>query len=643
MADSLKAKSKSDSVVLPEYWTADEGQASVKVRAKGDSIVGASGYVNLYLSTDGILDGKSEFVVGTKYVDEFKRNETFNFDFDQYVSDPNDPRDLALAPGRYYLVAQAVGGDAGFDLGTQSAYTDSDVEAVSAPDTDVLIDWVSTFLTSTQLEGSVNGEGDGPYNGCRIMAMMSTAAYDIAAADPDTDRQLYSISEALYAQKPQGDNFSAEAAINKAAYNIFREEFSPQADLFKAQYKQSRKEISGTISDESLSQSEQFGAQVAKAMIQSRKDDGTYDDTPYAYPNDPEGFVWLPPATGDAAGQAGGPNRGGVKPFVLPGDSVDDWSCTANQDKLLIEGPDGVIDLRLDYRPDDGDGTNYARQYETARVYGVQQATALTQVAANADQREIGEWYSQDENDSWQPWGLPNYMAMAIAVQEGNTLEENAQFFATLHSAIADATTAAWVDKWTNVIPRPKQVITDYANHSENGGVVSDPLWKSGLNKIVPGQSSPPFPDYVSGHSDIYGSWSAVMEAFYGTDYSYSAGSQTLEGTKRSFDGYTDPVSGIEWSPFKEAAMEAAQSRLFWGVHTPAATGASFITGQNIGHYVMHEEIFGKPLTNASFDGIPDWEPFSAAYTANPILPLLELDDPILGPSSTLGDTDGAS
>lgn len=182
---------------------------------------------------------------------------------------------------------------------------------------------------------------------------------------------------------------------------------------------------------------------------------------------------------------------------------------------MIITGPDGDIDLRLDYRPDQNGGIRYACEYETARVYGVQQGTSRTQNTRAPDQTEIVAFYSQDEADSWKPWGLPNYMAMALAVQRGNTLQENAQLFAALYTAIADATTAAWYDKWTNVIPRPEQVIRQYANVAGQG-VVYDPLWTSGLNSIIPGQSSPPFPDYVSGHSDIYGAWSSVMDAYFG-------------------------------------------------------------------------------------------------------------------------------
>lgn len=626
---------------LPNYWTADSGKVSLNVNASGDSVVGKPGYINLYLSTDGTLDGRSEYLVSSQYIDSFDKSKSYDLDFNQYTTgDASDPRDLALAPGRYYLVAHAVGGNDGFVFGTEKTFASEDVLAVSAPNTDVLIDWISTYMTSSQLEGVSSDFGDAPYNGLRHLAMVSSAAYDIAAANPSEGRGLYNISTELYNSRPS--NLSLEAAINKAAHVILSNVFPSQSNLYDEQYELSKSELN--LSRLDLTASEAYGDKVAEQMLISRSNDGTTNETPFDWPASDNSFTWLPqPYNGN--GKVGGPNRGNIDPFVFSSlDQLHSYSATQNQDKLLIKGKDGDIDLRLNYRPTDGDGTRYKREYETARVYGVLNDTPYTQKAWDADQREIGEWYSQDEADSWQPWGLPNYMAMAIAVHEGNSLTENAQLFATLHTAIADATTAAWHDKFTNVIPRPKQVISGYANQTmDENGVAFDPLWKSQLEAITPGVSSPAFPDYVSGHSDIYGAWSAVMEAYFGTDYKFSAGSQTLEGTKRTFDGYTDPVSGIQWSAFKEAAMEAAQSRLFWGVHTPSATGSSFLTGQNIGHYAMQQQIFGKPLINSDFDGIPDWTPFAANFTANPILPYLQLGDPILSAPYGIGTSDGAT
>jgi hypothetical protein len=113
-------------------------------------------------------------------------------------------------------------------------------------------------------------------------------------------------------------------------------------------------------------------------------------------------------------------------------------------------------------------------------------------------------------------------------------------------------------------------------------------------------------------------------------------------------DGYIDPYTGLQNSSFKEMAMEAAQSRFYWGVHTPSGTGASFLTRQNIGNYVMHIEIFGAPLINPNFDGLPGWSQVDPEYTAWPVFPSInniqnELDNIIFGPSFIgFSDGDGA-
>ena len=642
-------------IEVPKYWSSDSGKIKVKVEAKNSKgetdVLGHSATVAIHLSTDEKVDSLSDYVVNTAFIPSLKKKQKLTLKFNQFVSDPKKPYDLAVAPGRYYVHATVAGGFKDLDFGTQTTYTSDDYTAVSAPDSDVMIDWIGTVLTSTQLAG-LEGIGDAPYNGNRLLAMTSLAAYDIVAADKETDRKPYLISS-KYSEKFAPFDFSSDinaatAAINASYYKIMADQFANQKSLFKEQYKQTISELKEAgVDSDTIDQSVAYGRKVGAKYLKARKDDGTDDQTPFKYPlGSPDGFVWQPDTSGPAAGVAGGPNRGKVDPFVVP--SIDQFTAAGNQKSLVNTTTTGAIqDLRDNYSPDSGDGSRYVEEYELSRIYGVRYPTPLTQNARNADETQIAAFYSQDENDSWNPWGLPNYIATSIALENGNSLQENAQFFAALHSAVTDATTVAWNDKYSTLKPRPSQVVTSYAKDDGFDQTVYDPSWLTGLTEIIPGQQDPPFPDYVSGHSDIYGSWSSVMDAYYGdnSDFdTFSSSSQTLEGTLRTYDGYDDPVTGNKNSAFKEFAMEAAQSRFFWGVHTPAGTGSAFVTGQNVGNYVMKEGTFGKPLTNPDFDGLPGWTQFAPEYTAYPVLPTLAdfkdgLNNPIFGPS-TIGTGD---
>ena len=642
-------------VVVPQYWSSDSGEITLRVKAEDtdgmSDLVGHPATLAIHLSTDTKVDSLSDYVVETAFIPSLKKSQKLTLNFNQYVSDSDKPYDLAIAPGRYYVHATIAGGFKDLDFGTQTTFNAADYVAVSAPDSDVMIDWIATVLTSTQLAG-LEGIGDAPYNGNRLLAMTSLAAYDIIAADSDSDRKPYLLTDKFIAKKAPFDFSSnvdaATAAINSAYYKIMVDQFGNQKPLFREQYKQTISELEAAgVDSEIIDSSISYGRKVAGKYLRSRADDGTDDQTPFDYPvGSPEGFVWQPDTSGPAAGVAGGPNRGNVLPFVVP--NIRDFTAAENQESLVNNTISGnVQDLRDNYFPDEGGGSRYVEEYELSRIYGVRYATPLTQNAKNEDETQIAAFYSQDENDSWNPWGLPNYVATAIALENENTLVQNAQFFAALHTAVTDSTTVAWNDKYTTLIPRPSQVITSYAENDGFDQTVFDPSWLTGLTQIIPGQQDPPFPDYVSGHSDIYGSWSAVMDAYYGNDPdfdTFSSSSQTLEGTLRTYDGYDDPVTGNRNSAFKEFAMEAAQSRFFWGVHTPAGTGSAFVTGQNVGNYVMNAGTFGQPLTNPDFDGLPGWSQFDPDYTAYPVLPALSdfedgLDNPIFGPS-TIGTGD---
>src|SRR5262249_24495534 len=104
-----------------------------------------------------------------------------------------------------------------------------------------------------------------------------------------------------------------------------------------------------------------------------------------------------------------------------------------------------------------------------------------------------------------------------------------------------------------------------------NPATVGDPAWRSFI-------VTPPFPDYVSGHSTFSGAASKVLAMFYGTDkIAFSTGSNFLPGVTRHF------------SSFSAAAAEAAVSRLYGGIHFRSANEDGRISGIGIGVWTfMH-------------------------------------------------------
>jgi hypothetical protein len=79
--------------------------------------------------------------------------------------------------------------------------------------------------------------------------------------------------------------------------------------------------------------------------------------------------------------------------------------------------------------------------------------------------------------------------------------------FAQLNVAMADADIVTWETKYTFNQQRPFNTI---AQDRLTGGT-ADPDWKPLL-------STPPFPDYISGHAAFGGAAASVLENFFGKD-----------------------------------------------------------------------------------------------------------------------------
>jgi hypothetical protein len=170
------------------------------------------------------------------------------------------------------------------------------------------------------------------------------------------------------------------------------------------------------------------------------------------------------------------------------------------------------------------------------------------------------------------PPGHWNSIAQSIADGRGNTLEENARLFALLNIAMADAAICAWDAKYTFHFWRPVTAIA-FAEPELH--------W---MSFIV----TPPFPDYVSGHSTFSGAAATVLPFFYGTeDLPFTTDSDSLPpNVLRSFANCLD------------AAEEAAVSRLYGGIHFRSANEDGLQAGISIGEWTATHYL--RPKGNRS-------------------------------------------
>ncbi|AMR31079.1 haloperoxidase [Mucilaginibacter sp. PAMC 26640] len=139
-----------------------------------------------------------------------------------------------------------------------------------------------------------------------------------------------------------------------------------------------------------------------------------------------------------------------------------------------------------------------------------------------------------------------------------------------IHTMVAislmDSFICCWDDKYKTNRIRPETAIRRYI----------DPSWKPLLQ-------TPPFPEYISGHSVVSTSSAVVLTHYFGDHFSYTDGIEVKYG-----------VPPRHFTSFSQAAKEAAISRFWGGIHFMDAIDNGVIQGEKVGHWVL-STINGQP------------------------------------------------
>jgi len=462
---------------------------------------------------------------------------------------------LSIAANSYTDIAGNAG-SAAFD--SVSIDTLSPTPSLVPAGSDPILTWTNIAVNAIQSAGSNGKPGVPPTTGTRLMAMLSTAMLDTVAAFGD-QVDSYRIDQSAPASA------SLDAALVGAAQRILSLELPGESSLIQAEYALSLQSLAGSA--ESIQAGLAFGAGMADQIRALRANDGSANTTPYTPPSGGlPGYVWMPAETGPTAGAAVGPNWGSVTPWVIS--SPDDFRSDGLQCR-----PDVNLDL-------------YAQQLNEVRLYGGLANTAQTTLERSPDQTEIALFWAYDRTDTFRPYGQLLEIAMDVALEQGTSLVTNAKLIASLSLSMADAVICAWKEKYENVQPRPGDLITGSFSDTDGSALtVRDQNWQSLLSSIN-GVQSPPFPDFLSGHSVMGGTFASVMSHFFGDNLTFDATSQELPGVVRSFDGFVDG-GGVARNSFYEAGLEDAISRVYGGVHIREACEDSFDVGLNVGAAVV--------------------------------------------------------
>ncbi|MBE7171861.1 MAG: vanadium-dependent haloperoxidase [Williamsia sp.] len=135
----------------------------------------------------------------------------------------------------------------------------------------------------------------------------------------------------------------------------------------------------------------------------------------------------------------------------------------------------------------------------------------------------------------------------------------SAEAYAWVAIALADSFISCWDEKYRSNVIRPETYINQYI----------DGHW-------IPLLQTPPFPEYTSGHSVISTTASIVLTKLFGKNFSFVDSSETEFGL---------PVR--TFSSFEAAALEAANSRFYGGIHYMPSILNGIAEGREIGDFML--------------------------------------------------------
>jgi hypothetical protein len=218
-------------------------------------------------------------------------------------------------------------------------------------------------------------------------------------------------------------------------------------------------------------------------------------------------------------------------------------------------------------------------------------ATALADTSNLDDVRKAKAEYWADGPQTEFPPGHTAVFAQAISRKRGFTLDTDVKLFFAVGNAMLDASIAAWREKYKWDFVRPitairenyrGQMINSWKGPGKGYGDVLGEQWMpyQALNVVTP-----PFPEYVSGHSTFSGAGSQILLGFTGSD-AFGASVTIPQGSLKIEPEGTAPANGpvtLSWSTFTAAADEAGWSRRYGGIHFKSGDEHGRMLGKMVG------------------------------------------------------------
>jgi hypothetical protein len=261
-----------------------------------------------------------------------------------------------------------------------------------------------------------------------------------------------------------------------------------------------------------------------------------------------------------------------ISAAYTPGSQPGDWVPTPPAFRLALDPGWGSVRaffLRegAQFRPDPPPAlgsAQYARDFNEIKEIG--SATSSTRTA---DQTNLALFWVSTAPQIWNP------AARQVAKAKGLTLSQNARLLALLNLAGADAFIASWDAKFTYNQWRPVTAIRAADPHV-NPDTIPDPGW-------TPLLVTPPFPDYIAGHTTFAGAAEEVLEYVLG-----ARPGVVMELTSAAAPGVME-----SYSTFDQIAEGVVEARVLGGIHWRTSSVRGRRVGQQVGAFAVRN--FLKP------------------------------------------------
>jgi hypothetical protein len=441
------------------------------------------------------------------------------------------------------------------------------VAPAAATTDNAVLRWSATVMTA------IRTGRPAPTVASRAIAIVHTAMYDAWAAH-DAVAVGVSFRPASRLPVEQRTDAHKDRAVSYAAHRALSNLFPAQRAVFDAALASSGDDPAAATGDPSAA----IGTMAADAVLAARRHDGanqfgdlqpgTYADyTGYVPANTVDQLTdpgaWQPLRVGGVVQRFATPHWAQVTPFALAHGAEFRPAAPARY-------PSG----------------EYVKQVED-----------ILHVSAKLDDREkmIAEYWSDGPSSELPPghWCL---FAEWVSRRDGHGIDEDAKMFFALGNAVLDAGIAAWDAKRAYDSARPITTIRflkagkpvrAWGGPGRGTVLMRGEEWQP---YQLPTFVTPPFAEYVSGHSTFSAASATVLARFTGSD-AFGASVTIPAGSSQIDPGVPARPVTLRWRTFTEAADEAGISRRYGGIHFEAGDLAGRTLGRQVGERVWAKSV----------------------------------------------------